>query len=328
MLCSVVFNSAQSLASPANQHAVNMQDGGLILKEENDFTMNVERTYRSRSLELGYFGMGWCSDFESQLVFQGRGAIRLVNCQSSRPSLFKVSSTAASYINSENSEDQIVIKMGFYERRVQNEWVAKYNFKGKLIELRRNKNTYKLIYNARALPETIQMGKKLIQFEWHPVLNLVEKIKTGAEEQILSYTGFSLIRVKNGNKTVQYSYDDLDNLTERKKLDQSIQQKSLRKSGQDKSEQKKPEQMMTVTYDKTADKVLKIEGACVEKYSYEKETPKRAISTVSKFCQNQGSKTEFIFEYAKDSTKPSQIVVNRSALTKIEKLSLNLGSDL
>ncbi len=311
MLCSVVFNSAQSLASPANQHAVNMQDGGLILKEENDFTMNVERTYRSRSLELGYFGQGWCSDFESQLVFQGRGAIRLVNCQSSRPSLFKVSATAASYINSENSEDQIVIKMGFYERRVQNEWVAKYNFKGKLIELRRNKNTYKLIYNARALPETIQMGKKLIQFEWHPVLNLIEKIKAEAEEQTLSYTGFSLIRVKNGNKTVQYSYDDLDNLTERKKLTQKM-----------------PENKMTVTYDKTADKVIKIEGACVEKYSYEKATPKRAISTVSKFCQNQGSKTEFVFEYAKDSLKPSQIVVNQSALTKIEKLSLNVGSDL
>lgn len=316
MLCSVVFNSAQSLASPANQHAVNMQDGGLILKEENDFTMNVERTYRSRSLELGYFGMGWCSDFESQLVFQGRGAIRLVNCQSSRPSLFKVSSTAASYINSENSSDQIVIKMGFYERRVQNEWVAKYNFKGKLIELRRNKNTYKLIYNARALPETIQIGKKLIQFEWHPVLNLVEKIKMGLEEQTLSYTGFSLIRVKNRDQTVQYSYDDLDNLTERKKLDQKM------------PEIKMPEIKMTVTYDKMADRVIKIEGACVEKYSYEKETPKRAISTVSKFCQNQGSKTEFIFEYAKDILKPSQIVVNRSALTKIEKLSLNLGSDL
>ncbi len=315
MLCSVVFNSAQSLASPANQYAVNMQDGGLILKEENDFTMNVDRTYRSRSLELGYFGQGWCSDFESQLVFQGKGVIRLVNCQSSRPSLFQVSTTAASYINSENTQDQIVIKMGFYERRVQNEWVAKYNFKGKLIELRRNKNTYKLIYNSRALPEKIQMGKKLIQFEWHPVLNLVEKIKLGAEEQTLSYTGFSLIKVKNGKKTVQYLYDDLDNLIERKK-----------------SAETAVDQKMTVSYDKTADKVTKIEGACVEKYVYEKATPKRAISTVSKFCQNQGSKTEFVFEYTKNSLKPSQIVVNQSALTKIEKLSFNQapnqGSDL
>ena len=253
MLCSVVFNSALSLASPTNRYAVNMQDGGLILKEENDFTMNVDRTYRSRSLELGYFGQGWCSDFESQLVFQGKGVIRLVNCQSSRPSLFQVSTTAASYINSENTQDQIVIKMGFYERRVQNEWVAKYNFKGKLIELRRNKNTYKLIYNSRALPEKIQMGKKLIQFEWHPVLNLVEKIKLGAEEQTLSYTGFSLIKVKNGKKAVQYSYDDLDNLIERKK-----------------SAETAVDQKMTVSYDKTADKVTKIEGACVEKYVYEK----------------------------------------------------------
>ncbi len=318
MLCSVVFNSAQSFASPANQYAVNMQDGGLILKEENDFTMNVDRTYRSRSLELGYFGMGWCSDFESQLVFQGRGVIRLVNCQSSRPSLFKVNSTAASYINSENTNDQIVIKMGFYERRVQNEWVAKYNFKGKLIELRRNKNTYKLIYNSRALPEKIQMGKKLIQFEWHPVLNLVEKIKLGSEEQTLSYTGFSLIRIKNGKKTVHYSYDDLDNLTERKKLAEKIPNEKI-------PFEKIPFEKITVTYDKIADKVTKIEGACIEKYAYEKATPKRAISTVSKFCQNQGFKTEFIFEYAKDLLKPSQIVVNQSALTRIVKLSLNQG---
>jgi hypothetical protein len=308
ILFSVTLTTLKCFADNSVQYAVNMQDGGLILKEESDSLLNVERTYRSRSLDRGYFGMGWCSEIESQILFQGRGVIRLVNCQSSRPSLFKVTDTAAAYVNSENSQDQIVIKLGYYERRIKNEWIAKYNFKGNLIEYRKNKKVIKLMYNARNLPEKVLIDGKIYSLGWHPILDLIEKVKLDSSTQVLTYAGFNLIKTQWENKIIQYTYDDLDNLTSRKTQHLSDN--------------------LLISYDKVADKVLKIEGLCHEYYSYKRTSPQRTLSTVSKSCQHQGSKKEFIFEYAKNAFKPSQIIVSESILNKVERLSLNQGGEL
>ena len=297
------------------RYAVNMQDGGLILKEESDSPLNVNRTYRSRSLDHGFFGQGWCTDLESHMIFQGQGVIRLVNCQSSRPSLFKVNSTASSYINIENSKDIILIKLGYYERKIQNEWIAKYNFKGQLIEFRKDQKTTKIMYNSRSLPDKILFDDKLISFHWHPILDLIEQVKWGNQTQNYEYSGFNLTKIEAvkttdlkiekslKNEAVTYAYDDLDNLTTRKSLSKS--------------------QDLEILYDKSADQVLKIEGQCHEVYTYNKTSVKRSVSTVSKACQNQSSKKEFIFEYAENSSHPTHITVNDVALTKTDRLALN-----
>lgn len=305
MFFSILSAPIASIASTKAEHAVNMQDGGLILKEESDSALHVSRTYRSRSLELGFFGMGWCSDLESQLIFQGKGVLRLVNCQSSRPSLFKVSDTASSYINVENPDDKILIKLGFYERKIKNVAVAKYNFKGKLIELKKNRKNFKLTYNSRSLPAKLLLNQEVVTFEWHPLLDLIEKVRSKEKVQTFTYRGFNLIKAD----LIQYDYDDLDNLTIRKSL-------------------KKSEQLL-INYDKVSDQVLKIDGACLEKYSYQKSSPRRSLSTVSKSCQNLGLKTEFAFEYAAaNNLKPTQIIVSQFPLDRLERIALNQGGEL
>ena len=290
----VFFFTLILFAKEKISYAVNMQDGGLILKEENI----LAKTYRSRSLDLGYFGQGWCSDFESEIIFQGRGVIRLVNCQSSRPTLFKVNETASAYVNQENSQDRILIKLGYYERQIQNEWLAKYNFKGKLLSFRKNKKIYKIIFNARSLPGKITFGTEAITLSWHPVLNLVEKVTTEQKTQTLTYSGFSLIKVQTGKEILNYQYDDLDNLVSRTGL--------------------------KIEYDKTLDQVLKIEGDCVETYSYNKKNTKRNISTINRSCKNLTTKTEFVFDYKDDLRKPAHITVNK--LPSLDRLSTNQGS--
>lgn len=306
-----VSNIAHAEKNTQVQYAVNMQDGGFILKEVGDSSLNVDRTYRSRSLDHGFFGMGWCSDFESQLIFQGRGVIRLVNCQSSRPSLFKVSETAASYVHSDDPTNKIVIKLGFYEHQINNEWIARYNFKGKLIEYRKNKTQFKLIYNTRLLPEKMMITEKnktqLIQFKWHPLLDLIEKIKSGKQSQSFHYVGFNLISAKSENQNLNYLYDDLDNL---------INRKTSQKSDN-----------LSILYNKVSDQVLKIEGLCLEFYSYTKSSQKRTVSTVSKSCQKQSSKKEFIFEYDKNLLKPSTIKMTETPLSLKERIALKMDGE-
>lgn len=275
-------------------YAVNMQDGGLILKEENI----LSKTYRSRSLDLGYFGQGWCSDFESEIIFQGRGVIRLVNCQSSRPTLFKVNETASAYVSLDNSSDRIVIKLGHYERQIQSEWIAKYNFKGKLISYRKNKNIFKIVSNTRALPVRISSGSEAYTLTWHPVLNLIEKVSAGEKTQILTYSGFNLIKVQTGKDILTYQYDDLDNMISRTGL--------------------------KIEYDKVLDQVLKIEGECVETYAYLKKSMKRNISTMNRSCKSLSTKTEFVFDYKDDLRKPAHITVNK--LPTLDRISSNQGS--
>ena len=299
-------------------YAVNMQDGGLILKEEGDSLMNVSRTYRSRSLDHGFFGQGWCTDLESKIIFQGQGVLRLVNCQSSRPAVFKINATASGYISEQNPNDQIVIKLGFYERRMQNEWIAKYNFKGQLIESKKDQKLTKLMYNSRGLPEKILRDQNLISFRWNPLLDLIEEVKWHEQTQKFEYSGFNLVKVSSPksdkkmqshlkDQTIYYTYDDLDNLIHR---------------GSNTGLQN-----LEVVYDKSADRVLRINGLCHEVYTYTKPSTKRTLSTVSKSCEKISSKREFIFDYAENTFQPKQITVNEIAMTKLERIALNQSSN-
>ncbi len=290
----VFFFTLVLFANENINYAVNMQDGGLILKEENI----LSKTYRSRSLDLGFFGQGWCSDFESEIIFQGRGVIRLVNCQSSRPTFFKVNETASAYVSLDNPADRIMIKLGYYERQIQNEWIAKYNFKGRLISFRKNKKIFTIVFNARALPFKITSNKDVYTLTWHPILNLIEKISAGEKTQVLTYSGFNLIKVQTGKATLNYQYDDLDNMISRTGL--------------------------KIEYDKALDQVLKIEGECIETYVYTKKSIKRNISTVNRNCRSLNTKTEFVFDYKDDLRKPAHITVNK--LPTLDRISSNQGS--
>jgi hypothetical protein len=66
--------------------AVNMRNGSYteswidLIDPEDGFEMKIERFYSSRSLFLGVFGFGWCSNFETNLNITSDGIINLTEC--------------------------------------------------------------------------------------------------------------------------------------------------------------------------------------------------------------------------------------------------------
>jgi hypothetical protein len=301
-------------------YAVNMQDGGLILKE-NAFTMGavdegatssqnkvsdsavVGRTYRSRSLYRGHFGMGWCTDFESELIFQAKGQLRLQDCQVSKPILFQLNQTASGYINSKDPQDVIVIKLGFYERRIHGEWLAHYDYKGRLTAVKHGDHEVKILFNSRGLPDRLLEGSSVIQFKWHPILDLVEKIKTPSTTWNLKYNGFDLVEASHDGVKVEYQYDDLDNLI-------------LRQQGL---------QSLKVAYDREKDQVLEVlADSCREIYTYKPRVKGRSISSVAAACGDADPvKRNFTFEYSSKAVSPHKITVLETNLSRLERLSFN-----
>ncbi len=52
------------------------------------YDLKVNRTYNSKSLFDGMFGFGWCSDFETDLVFTAEGNIKLTECGAGQELLY------------------------------------------------------------------------------------------------------------------------------------------------------------------------------------------------------------------------------------------------
>lgn len=334
---------ASKLKSPQNKSmrdfgfAVNMQDGGLILKEESDSSLNVQRTYRSRSLDTGFFGTGWCSNLESQLIFKGQGLIQLKSCAQSRPIQFKISQTAAFYINEENSDDVLFIRMGYYERKISNQETARYNLRGEIQQLRLDQGRLTIGRNLRNLPERLTISDKtgviLIRLQWHPILDLISEIQTKNKDYRYEYSGFKLTKMTEKNQLnelenwVRYTYDDLDNLTTREASAHQVAP-------------------FFVEYDSEGDQVLKVFSTCEEIYQYQKQQ-KRQISTVQKICSQQSTVTRFEFIFADSSTKtasknrsvssaltvyssqdPTEVIVSQRKFNRSEKVSLKLEAPL
>lgn len=264
--------------------AVNMQDGGLILKESTTFKAQngFERTYRSRSFQKGYFGQGWCSDFESSLNFLKRGGARLESCQSSKGLEFALDKTASSYIKLNDQDDRILIKLGYYERRKKNQLLAKYNFQGQLIEVFLQNRIWHLKYDDRKLPVEISDSTSLtIKLKWHPVLSLIERLEvTGgapaSQMYQFRYEGFNLVQVKSFEGVTTYNYDDLDNMI-------------LRET---------PQSILKLEYNKEQDQVKKIFSDCTEVYEFHTLTTKKKVSKLIRTCAHTDAQmTQFEFDY-------------------------------
>ncbi len=305
VLTTLLATTTSLAATPSIQYAVNMQDGGLILKESIVQGLDLQRTYRSRSIDRGYFGMGWCSDFESHVKFEAKGMLRLESCQFSRPQIFKLSPSAARYTNLSDSQDMILIKMGYYERRLKGQWQNRYDFKGRLVEFRKDKASYKISYNVRGLPDRITRGSQALQLSWDPLLDLITQMKWNHKKYKNKYTGFDLTQAQTMDGILLYQYDDLDNLTSRKASNSH-------------------ETSLSLSYDREEDRVLSIHARCQERYRYSGNL-QRLVASVIRTCEDKATRTQFIFNKKKGISPSEQIHVTQTVLTPFERLSLNQG---
>ena len=308
------------LANPAGEResllagwAINMQDGGLILKEStifkspNGFELNVERTYRSRSFQKGYFGQGWCSDFESSLSFQKGGVVRMESCHSSRPLYFSLNKTASGYVNLENPDDLILVKLGSYERRMNSKLIAKYNFQGQLIEVLMKNKFWRLKYDTRKLPIQVSHGDKLhLIIKWHPLLNLVEKMETLSAPKKAAYQfrydGFNLLSVISAHGISTYNYDDLDNMV-------------LRQS---------PYSILKMEYNKDQDQIKMINSDCKETYVFKSPSAQKKVSTLTRLCPgSEALITQFEFDYTIDTRLPAHVSTVKSTKERLAQKTSN-----
>lgn len=277
-------------------YAVNMQDGGLILKETNllkfqgGSQLNVELTYRSRSFHKGYFGQGWCSSFESALQFQGGGVVRLEDCKTSRPRHYSLNATASAYVNNDDPTDKLMIKMGHYERQIHEKTMSKYNFKGQLTHLKIDHQLWEFKYDTRNLPTymSLKSGEN-VRLKWHPLLALVEKIEPhGGPAHIFKYDGFILKKIQNSHGVSSYNYDDLDNLILRSTKNSEVR----------------------FEYKKELDQIERIFSNCEETYEFTTANPTKRSALLKKKCLNQQMEiTKYEFEYNIKSRIPAQVKV-------------------
>ncbi len=277
-------------------YAVNMQDGGLILKEKRGGAPLVgvwDWVYRSRSLHKGWFGQGWCSEIEMRLRFESKGELRLWTCHQPRPLTFKLSATSSAYINTEDSEDLIRIRLGHYARFKKDKLVAQFNRQGLALEIMIDKALWSLRYDSRQLPVSIEgpSGQSL-SLKWHPVLELVTSLQLRSQPKIVfDYDGFNLRQFSEGTRTYKYAYDDLDNMI----LWQG------------------PLSTIRFEYYKDKDQIRQIHARCREDYEFPHQSDQKRVGLVKKTCpDNNTITTRFEFHYDGGSSRlPAQVRIEK-----------------
>jgi hypothetical protein len=250
--------------------AVNMKNGSLILHDseihqsKSGFTWNVQRTYRSRSLFRGVFGQGWCSALDLRIQFISKGELQIKDCGYPHPIRYKLDAKASHYVSTFNSNDIVKASFGYYERINQNKQKARFDLKGRPLEIQLGPNNYTFNYNARGLIQSIYHKKSLIaELKWHPLLDLIEKM--GSTQY--RYTGFQLIKVHQGSKdqVKLYNYDDLDNLTDRRENKNHL----------------------LIEYYKAEDRVFKIKSSCTQTYEYKLVNERITSSELTQVCPDK-----------------------------------------
>lgn len=107
---------------------VDMRNAGYVdtwndmILPSSGFDLRVRRTYGSRSLHNGFFGFGWCSDFETSLKITAEGNLKLTECGAGLEILFTPKNFAPGEM--EKSVDQIITQLKTKDRNLTGKALA------------------------------------------------------------------------------------------------------------------------------------------------------------------------------------------------------------
>ncbi len=256
-----------------------------------------KRYYSSRSHYLGWFGFGWCTDFEKKIEFLSDQKIRLEDCKMSGPENFSPSQY-------KRTQDRITITSS-------DKTTTEYDAKGRLIKISSADLKASLTYlgNNTQIKATLSRGisstDDIIQVTFDPSTNFIKEIKTNKNQIQYEYDGDNLSAVKE-NKIVSfnYHYDDYQNIERIDYKDQTFE---------------------TIAYETNQDRVrlFRDRQGCIEKFSFEKDLlkgpvlPRSGIQTglskVERLCQGR------LVAHALFKIGPGSIVSH----PKIERLPSN-----
>lgn len=182
-----------------------------------DLNVKFERVYNSRSNHRGWFGYGWCSNFETRIETTPDN-IKFIYCGDGSHTTYN--KTGNQYTSAESKETSFK-KVGSNFVRTSKDGVEEtFDQEGRLTRIKRGKDHISLKYKGSVPSELVDSGGRKVQ-----VLSKDNQIteisfetsldgKT-MKEKIASYTydGEHLKSVNNfWNNTYSYSYDKQNNL--------------------------------------------------------------------------------------------------------------------
>lgn len=198
-------------------------------KSDNGDGVKINRTYRSRSLYKGFFGFGWCSDFEKSLTKNNSTELSLNDCYLNQPRHYVQNIKTQKYFST-NKKDYIELKNDNY-LHIQNGRITQiFNLNGQLIQLLNNSlNTrIELKYTDKGALTTIESSKKNAVLANNPLTVTFDNfghIKTIGENLKYKYKNDDLINVEHHENEFSYSYhyDGLHNLVKVENNNQVIE---------------------------------------------------------------------------------------------------------
>lgn len=239
-------------------------------------TWALRRHYNSRSLHLGIFGLGWCSDFDRRILIRS-DHLRLQDCFLTKDLVFPLSLPVSRAKGlAAQGQDGLAGRIFFVGLNL--EWhrrdgrVEVFNPQGLWIETKiKNKSLIKLIRHEDGSPHQLwPAGEKLKAL---PIIVKSDKIQQIGSRNSWSYfyqaDDLTVVREKNQLRQLM-SYDAYSNL---------IRSES-------------PQRILHLSYQNEKDRLaqLRDETGCEELYSYyrSKQEPQKQFLTVRiRTCQGR-----------------------------------------
>ena len=279
LLCSSPF--VQSMVDMRNS---NFSRTWVDYESKGNPLLKVSRSYRSRSLFNGFFGFGWCSNYEdrlevnpekNRLMFKECGDGQEVEYRKGKNKAQGSSSFVMSFYSVEGGISRIVkTKDGGYIRFLSNGDQQKFNSEGVFIRFENTYGNYIVVQydKQKCLDKVIDNKGRYLDFTCKK--NKIGKITTHDRKrmtyQFRKYENLTLVKVDK--RVFKYRYDKLHNMEQGTYPDGKT--------------------TFSATYNSERDWIKSFTDGqgCVEKYDYRvsKSSPLlRHSNTVKKYCKNK-----------------------------------------
>ncbi len=233
------LGAALALYSPSSDAMINVINGSLhaIRTDEvalEDGNLRLQRSFDSRSLYIGYFGLGWCSDLEYKLTIE-KESIQLQKCDEMVSSFTAERSLQnlpqpVQGLNQKNSQGRELLWRSNHQPGVflvnekkglaiyaNNQRQFLFDQDGRLTAILHGGKSIELYYKKEKLVRLQTEQQSLIVDSakaFHRILRLQRLPDSGKGRTIFHYDDSGQLRkVESDGNFERYSYDDLGNLT-------------------------------------------------------------------------------------------------------------------
>jgi YD repeat-containing protein len=260
-----------------------------------DINIKFERTYNSRSNHKGWFGFGWCTDFETSLVVS-ESEITLKHCGDGKEIHFL--KTGSVFKSDEEQYGKFDRKGAAFIRSYVDGTTETYSSDGKLNEIKKGSKIVSIDYSSNGTPKAIRDGggHEIVVSQTAEGLISEITVKTKDEKGKPVLASIGKYQYKNGNlvsaqnawdNVYQYDYDKDHNMVKATWPNKAV---------------------VNIGYNRN-DWVESLSGTdiCSEKYSYKVENQKKPAKytvSIKKTCdKNVTFERSYTYSFSTDGDR-------------------------